>query len=254
MATLHPQDSLDGTGTAPPTVWSTAPTARIEVEVAGDPAGADMRLVHRRNEGTRPQTEWSCLVGTVNAILNADDPLHHRSARLLGLAALSMVDAVSPASTPVPAPATVDVARRARRLFAENASDPSFTVEEAAEQLGVSRATLARALAREGESPRSLLRAERIATAQRLLAADPWAAPESVARRSGFPSPRALREALKDQAPSASSAIAADASSSLIHSGRTTARIPAASTSAADAASSSASSHASSTPSADRAP
>lgn len=265
VSVLGEREALVWTGKGLASLESTHPVARIEVEV--DPAGSarEEALLHLKTDETALHTVWTCLAGTVNVLLNADIPLDDRSSRFLAQAVTALADAISRPPASGDGAAGADIVRAARQLLAANAMDATYTVGRAAEEIGVSRSHLTRLLSAAGESPREVLRAVRVEAARRAFALDPHADPHVVAENSGFRSVRALRGALHPdtrgptrarvtQAPSAASAIAADASSSLIHSGRTRARMPAASTSAADAASSSASNHASSTPSAERAP
>ena len=75
-----------------------------------------------------------------------------------------------------------------RRFIRENACDPAFTVEFAAERNRISLRYAQTLFTRSGMSPAAFLRSERIAHAQRLLA-DPRQSGipvESVAYRSGF--------------------------------------------------------------------
>ncbi|TQC38904.1 AraC family transcriptional regulator [Rhodococcus sp. WS4] len=75
-----------------------------------------------------------------------------------------------------------------KRLIRENAPDPAFTVELAAQQHNISLRYAQTLFTRSGMSPAAFLRSERIANAQRLLA-DPRQSGipvESVAYRSGF--------------------------------------------------------------------
>ncbi len=191
------RDALIWAGRGITAVDSTHPVARIEVEV--DPLrDAPVESVRQlRTGGTPLHTVWTCLAGTVNVLLNADAPLDEQSARLLSHAVRTLADAISRPAEPGSAAAGSDIARAARRLLAENASDPTYTVERAAHEIGVSRPHLTRVLSAAGASPRDILRSSRLEAARRAFALDPRADPLTVAERSGFRSVRALRSALK---------------------------------------------------------
>ncbi len=195
-ATLVEQDAFAWTGRSIAALESRQPAARIEIDFR-TPAVHEDRIRHLPTRDTALQTVWSCVTGAVNVILNADTPLDDRTSRLLSHALLTLTDALyDPPDTASPGE-TADIAQAARRCIAQNAADPTFTIERAAKELGISRSHLTRVLTARGESARGLLRDARRASALRALAADPTADLVVVARNSGFPSARALRDALK---------------------------------------------------------
>lgn len=194
--TLVEQDAFAWAGRTIVALESREPAARIEIDFRS-PAVPGDRLCHLPTRDTALQTVWSCVTGAVNVILNADTPLDDRTARLLSHALLTLTDALYDPPDPAAPGETPDLAQAARRCIAQNAADPTFTIERAAKELGISRSHLTRVLTARGESARALLRDARRASALRALAADPTADLVVVARNSGFPSARALRDALK---------------------------------------------------------
>jgi len=182
--------------------WSVnAPSARIEIERARERSPS-----HTKSSLVVPGTErqgiaWACLAGSVNMLLNSEEPLDDTSSRLLSLAIESMADAAIGPLSRGPTSGRGDEKTpglaRARRLLHEKASDATYSVERAAQDLGMTRSHLTRMFRANGDTPRNVLRAERTAIARRLLAADETADPAVVARRAGFPSSRAMKDAFR---------------------------------------------------------
>lgn len=200
---LRTQSAIAWADPAVSRLTASQPTARIEIESRGFTGLRIQADTYTHLDGRTggPLTAWSCLAGTVNMLLNADTPLDDRSARLFALALDAMTDAVTPPAVGAgPRPRRNDLVQEARRLLSEHASDPSYTVQRAAEELGVTRSHLTRAFGREGDSPRQFLRTQRVSRARHLLAIDPDTDLSTVAHQSGIPSARALRESLRANA------------------------------------------------------
>lgn len=171
------------------------PTARIEI------LSANSLLDHPASlPGVDDGPAWRALASTVNSILNGDHRLGVAAESALGHAIESLCAALiagrpgADASGFHSAQATFAAATR---VLTERAGDPEFTVEELARTLDVSRQYLARVFARHGGTPSSALRARRLELADALAATG--LSSTEIARRSGFPSARALSHARRDR-------------------------------------------------------
>ena len=170
------------------------PTARIEIGAAqllDEPAGLP---------GADDSPAWRALASTVNSILNGDHRLSIAAESALGHAIESLCAALiagRPDATAAGFRSAQATFGAAIRLLTERAEDPAFTVEELADALQVSRQYLARVFARQGRTPSAALRARRLELAD-ALAATGLPTPE-IARRSGFPSARALLRAKRER-------------------------------------------------------
>lgn len=180
---------------------SAMPTARIELisrrrSPSRDPR-TRMLAVHRG-----PTTAWSVLASATNAVLNSPPRASAGATPLIvrtlehALAALVLEtddgERVDDASRP-----NADLHGRALAVIQRAAADPDFSVERLADALGVARRTLERAFSAHGTTARAALRSERVSIAQVLSVRRPRPTDAEVARAAGFPSPRALREALR---------------------------------------------------------
>jgi AraC-like DNA-binding protein len=200
--TIGPPSVFFPTPGVPLTVRSTAPTARIEIEIDDIRRGSDGRPgEHSRTHDVAPPI-WLSVVGMVNAILNADAALAPRVSTLASMAIEALVDALrvewSTSSEPLSSPGDVLV-EKALSLIHVGAADPELTVRGVADSLGVSRSYLTRLFRQRGLSPRSTLQRERLVLAQRVRARHPSISLAALARAAGYPSARALREALSDE-------------------------------------------------------
>ena len=144
---------------------------------------------------------WSVVVSTVNALLNAGEPVSPAAAPGLdaSLAALVVVlDAEIAARSREPGRANFYrlLVDRATAVIRASATRSDFTIEALASGLGVSRRRLERAFEAHGTSARAVLRDERCTVARAILATGEELNATELARRSGFASPRALRAAL----------------------------------------------------------
>ncbi|CAH0245701.1 helix-turn-helix domain-containing protein [Microbacterium sp. Bi128] len=173
------------------------PTARIEIVTAhrllDEPAALP---------GADDSPAWRALASTVNAILNGDHRLGVAAESALGHAIESLCAALIAGRAGADAAASGFRSAQATfaaatRLLTERAQDPGFTVEDLAVALQVSRQYLARIFARQGRTPSAALRARRLELADG-LAATGLPTPE-IARRSGFPSARALLRAKRER-------------------------------------------------------
>lgn len=85
---------------------------------------------------------------------------------------------------------------RARIIIESEAARRDLTVDALARRLGVGRRRLERAFQRRGESPGDVLRAHRLRLARGLLSTERDRSLTEIADLSGFPSARALKDAL----------------------------------------------------------
>ncbi|MFG6278743.1 helix-turn-helix domain-containing protein [Microbacterium sp. 5K110] len=189
-ALLYPHAALSSATTS-------HPTARIEIlsvhSLLGHPAPLP---------GADDSPAWRALASTVNAILNGDHRLGVAAESALGHAIESLCAALIAGRPGADADASGFRSAQATfaaatRVLTERAADPDFTVEELARTLDVSRQYLARVFARHGSTPRSALRARRLELADALAATG--LSSTEIARRSGFPSARALSHARRDR-------------------------------------------------------
>lgn len=170
------------------------PTARIEVGAAqmlDEPAGLP---------GADESPAWRALASTVNSILNGDHRLSIAAESALGHAIESLCAALIAGRSDATAAgfrSAQATFAAAMRMLTERAEDPTFTVEELADALKVSRQYLARVFARQGRTPSAALRARRLELAD-ALGATGLPTPE-IALRSGFPSARALLRARRER-------------------------------------------------------
>ncbi|MEV7769336.1 AraC family transcriptional regulator [Microbacterium sp. NPDC086615] len=178
-------------------VRATRPTARIEVASAH-------RLLEESAQlpGADDGPVWRALASTVNSILNGDHRLGVHAESALGRAIESLCTALIAGRAGADAEASGFRSAQATfaaatRLLTERAPDPRFTVEELADALDVSRQYLARVFARHGHTASAALRARRLELADALGASG--LPPDEVARRSGFPSARALSRARRER-------------------------------------------------------
>jgi AraC-like DNA-binding protein len=174
---------------------SVQPTARIEV-------GAAQPLLDEPAElpGADDSPAWRALASTVNSILNGDHRLGVAAESALGHAIESLCAALiagRPDATAAGFRSAQATFAAAMRLLTERADDPAFSVQELADALQVSRQYLARVFARQGRTPSAALRTRRLELAD-ALAATGLPTPE-IARRSGFPSARALLRARRER-------------------------------------------------------
>ncbi len=170
------------------------PTARIEVGAAqllDEPAALP---------GADDSPAWRALASTVNSILNGDHRLSVAAESALGHAIESLCAALiagRPDATARGFRSAHATFAAAMRLLTERAEDPAFTVEELADTLQVSRQYLARVFARRGGTPSAALRTRRLELADALAATG--LPTLEIARRSGFPSARALLRARRER-------------------------------------------------------
>ncbi|MEV8241943.1 helix-turn-helix domain-containing protein, partial [Microbacterium testaceum] len=85
---------------------------------------------------------------------------------------------------------------RACTILEADAARPGLTIHDVATRLGVGRRRLERAFHLRDETPAGVLRAHRLRIARDLLAADDAREIVEIAALSGFPSARALKDAL----------------------------------------------------------
>ena len=182
--------------------------ARARAHTRHPPARIEIVPTHRLLDlpaplpGADDSPAWRALASTVNAILNGDHRLGVAAESALGHAIESLCAALIAGRPGADAPgagfrSAQATFAAAMRLLTERAADPDFTVEELARTLDVSRQYLARVFARHGSTPSSALRARRLELADALAAAGLPSA--EIARRSGFPSTRALSHARRDR-------------------------------------------------------
>lgn len=173
------------------------PTARIEI------LSAHSLLDHPAPlPGADDSPAWRALASTVNAILNGDHRLGVAAESALGHAIESLCAALIAGRPGADADASGFRSAQATfaaatRVLTQRAADPEFTVEELARTLDVSRQYLARVFARHGSTPSSALRSRRLELADALVATG--LSSTEIARRSGFPSARALSHARRDR-------------------------------------------------------
>lgn len=173
------------------------PTARIEILCANSLLDHPAPL-----PGADDSPAWRALASTVNAILNGDHRLGVAAESALGHAIESLCAALIAGRPGADADASGFRSAQATfaaatRLLTDRAADADFTVEELARTLDVSRQYLARVFARQGRTPSSALRARRLELADAFAAAG--LSSIEIARRSGFPSTRALSHARRDR-------------------------------------------------------
>lgn len=196
-AELHAGDALVYPHAALSRATTSHPTARIEI------LSAHSLLDHPAPlPGADHSPAWRALASTVNAILNGDHRLGVAAESALGHAIESLCAALIAGRPGADADASGFRSAQATfaaatRLLTERAGDPDFTVEELARTLDVSRQYLARVFARHGSTPSSALRARRLELADAL--AGTGLRSVEIARRSGFPSARALSHARRDR-------------------------------------------------------
>ena len=179
------------------TLASVEPVGRIEVRGWSANESGPARLWRG---GLIPP--WAVTVSTVNALLNTAEPVAPLTAPGLDASIASMLAVLD-------AEVRSRTRRNARgqepygRLYAQamevlraSAAQPSFTVDALACALSVSRRRLERAFEAHGTSAREMLKQERLSLARAVLAADHQVGIGEAARRSGFASPRALRNAM----------------------------------------------------------
>lgn len=189
-ALVYPAAALSRTATS-------HPTARIEV------LSAHSLLDHPAPlPGADDSPAWRALASTVNAILNGDHRLGVAAESALGYAIESLCAALIAGRPGADADASGFRSAQATfaaatRVLTQRAADPEFTVEELARTLDVSRQYLARVFARHGSTPSSALRSRRLELADALVATG--LSSTEIARRSGFPSARALSHARRDR-------------------------------------------------------
>ncbi|WP_426323609.1 hypothetical protein [Microbacterium sp. E-13] len=186
------------------------PTARVEVLTRVMHPGwldKDMsRIVDR--EAAAPS--WSVFTSLTNAVMNAavdpsrtsfpmiEDALESAAFALLTDAQIGVSAAGSGGRLD-------ELYEDACRLIRQQAGDVNFTVQNLADHLGVSRRYLSKSFAARGERPYRRLRDERVNLALRMLRQSSTtriADSGKVAVLAGFPSHRAMREALR-RAPDA---------------------------------------------------
>lgn len=186
------------------------PTARVEVLARQlHPRWLDEdpgRIVDR--EGAGPS--WSVFTSLTNAVMNAAVDPSRTSFPMIEDALESAAFALlADAQVAVPAAGIGgrldELYEEACRVIRQRAGDVNFTVQHLADHLGVSRRYLSKSFAARGERPNWRLRDERVSLALRMLNHSPTTrTPDSdkVAALAGFPSSRAMREALR-RAPEA---------------------------------------------------
>lgn len=181
------------------------PTARVEVLtrlthpgwLEKDPS----RIVDREAAGP----SWSVFTSLTNAVMNAAvDPSRSSFPMIEDALESAAFALLTDTQTPVPAAGPGgrldELYDDACRLIRQQAGDVNFTVQRLADSLGVSRRYLSKSFAARGERPNWRLRDERVNLALRMLShssATATADSEKVAECAGFPSSRAMREALR---------------------------------------------------------
>lgn len=173
------------------------PTARIEILSAHSLLDHPALL-----PGADDSPAWRALASTVNSILNGDHRMNIVAESALGHAIESLCAALIAGRPGVDADSSGFRSAQATfaaatRVLTERAADPGFTVEELSRTLDVSRQYLARVFARHGSTPSSALRSRRLELADALAATG--LSSTEIARRSGFPSARALSHARRDR-------------------------------------------------------
>lgn len=169
---------------------------------------ADGDGIHVDRGTARPTAAWATLTSMLITLLNSEEPTdepvlalmrqatEHAAAALLVERRLSNSGGGGGDSS-----ARERLVDQADALIREYATDPDFTVEALARRMNLSRRYVSKLLSETGDTPQRRIRRERLRVATRLLSGrDPAVAAsiEEAARLSGFPSPRALREALRE--------------------------------------------------------
>lgn len=188
--------------TRPVSLANDRPTARVEISV--DHHELDGQNFPRVIEQT-DSPMWVSLTSVVNAVLNADDIPDAHTLSLLALAIETLVQALwfesaAPMTSAPPRPPS-DTFTRALELIRTHASNSTFNITNLAAELQVSRAHVTRIFREQGTTPSRTLKHERLLRARRFFALDPHADHDTVATTCGFPSARALREALRSTRP-----------------------------------------------------
>lgn len=173
---------------------------------------ADGDRIHVDRGTTPPTAAWTTLTSMLITLLNSEEPTdepvlalmrqatEHAAAALLVERRLNRSGGKGGQST-----ARDRTVEHADALIREHATDPDFTVEALARRMNLSRRYVSKLLSETGDAPQRRIRLERLRVATRLLSGhDPAVAAsiEEAARLSGFPSARALREALRESAAS----------------------------------------------------
>lgn len=183
---------------------TTEPTAFIQIETRAARVPAEVsfhRVLHSASElnGAR-----AVLASIVTALLNSPIeptmtgfPYFEMSIE----AALAAVVLEADMEPDYPgSPAERALFRRATTLIGTRFSDPSFSLEAIANELAVSKPYLQRAFRVAGTTPLQALHRARATRAQQLIAADRRGgreAMENIARQSGFPNARTMRDVIR---------------------------------------------------------
>lgn len=146
-------------------------------------------------------SSWSALAGVINAVLNAREAPDTRNLALYAQSIETLAEALWFESVPPATAVQNSTFTRALELISTHASDPTFSIEVLARMLGVTRSRVTRLFRERGAMPSRILKRERVHRARKMLAIDPTASLEKVARSCGFSSPRLLRESLRVDLP-----------------------------------------------------
>ncbi|KQQ08043.1 helix-turn-helix domain-containing protein [Rathayibacter sp. Leaf296] len=183
---------------ADPLFAAQRPTARIELRFEAPPTLRGLAESTAPQVFSRDTPFFAIVVATVNSVLNSDmSPSQpgfsnlRSAAENLGLAlVLSCFGGAE-----LPGTREADLYRLAMARIDRDASRPELTVEVLARELAVSRRYLTRVFTAHGTTARDEIRRARLRLAREYFErGDAGAA--HVARRSGFGSPRRLRDAL----------------------------------------------------------
>lgn len=170
---------------------------------------ADGTGIHVDRGTTPPTAAWTTLTSMLITLLNSEKPTDEpvlalmRQATEHAAAALLVERRLSRSGAAGASTAKDRTVEHADALIREHATDPDFTVEALARRMNLSRRYVSKLLSETGDAPQRRIRLERLRVAMRLLSGhDPAVAAsiEEAARLSGFPSARALREALRESA------------------------------------------------------
>ena len=154
-----------------------------------------------------PTVAWTTLTSMIITLLNSEESIDEpvlslmRQATEHAAAALLVERRLNRSGGGGASSARDRLIDQAEAIIREYATDPEFTVEVLALRMNLSRRYLSKLLSARGDSPQQRIRKERLRVATRLLSGREPAVVASIgeaARRSGFPSPRALREALRE--------------------------------------------------------